>query len=136
MIEQGTVIHTNGKWATVEFERRAACDGCRACGCRADGKTAARLRNTVGAEVGDIVEARMPEKSPAAAAMILYGIPLLLLLAGVLTGMAFLDDKWAIVTGIACMVVSFGVIALIDRLFRRNEKHTAAIVRILGQMTE
>lgn len=74
----------------VLTERKGACGGCQpshGCGtCLTSSKIKAKVHNPVDAQPGDVVEIHMDNHAIYYSAIILYGLPLLGLLAGAIFG--------------------------------------------------
>ena len=84
---KGLVTDANGSFVTVHIIRKEACGECRAC---LSGMTEKDMdihaKNLCEAEVGDWVELELQDNAFFHAVLIMYGIPLLGFLAGVLLG--------------------------------------------------
>ena len=79
MTERGVVTKVKGKKATVQFDRKSACDSCHMCAVTRDGmKVQIVIENTLDANVGDFVSVQMGERFVLTAALIVYIIPLVL----------------------------------------------------------
>ncbi len=82
-VERGVVIKLDGEFAVVSFRRHARCDICRACNIDRDGRGAlAKVKNTLNANVGDVVKVDMKQCALALSSLI-YVLPLALVCAGV-----------------------------------------------------
>ncbi len=88
----GTVIAVDGENATVAFKRSKACGDCHACISFGTDQAQTAIRNTLGAAIGDRVAIELHQGSVFKASLILYGLPLVLLLAGVLLGITVLES--------------------------------------------
>jgi sigma-E factor negative regulatory protein RseC len=96
MIEQeARVVALSGDDALVSIQRQSACGGCAAksgCGTSVvaslfpQRQQTLRLRNSQRAEVGDRILVGLPEAALQRASLLLYGVPLVMLLAGAVTG--------------------------------------------------
>lgn len=84
---KGLVTETKGNLAIVHIRRREACGECRAC---LSGMTEKDMdieaKNLCDAEVGDWVELELQENAFFNAVMVMYGLPLVGFIAGVLLG--------------------------------------------------
>ncbi len=72
--------------ATVVIERGAPCGSCISCKRTEDGKMLTEALNAAGAEVGDRVRINIDSSVVLRAVLIVYGVPLVGLIAGVLWG--------------------------------------------------
>lgn len=85
-IERGTVLKVDGDFAQVAFERTARCDKCRACKVDRDGRrVVARVKNTLGAGVGDVVDVNM-RRMPQTLSCLIYLLPVILVAIGIGVG--------------------------------------------------
>lgn len=84
---KGVVTEIKGKNAVVKFRRKEACGHCRAC---LSGMTEQDMdieaRNLCDAEVGDWVELELQENAFINAILVMYGIPFVGFVAGIVLG--------------------------------------------------
>ena len=107
MTERGVVTKVKGGRATVEFDRKSACDSCHMCAVTKDGmKVKIVIENTLNAAVGDVVTVSMGERFVLTAALIVYIIPLVLVGIGVGVG--------SLLTELAQVLLAVGVALLIQ----------------------
>lgn len=84
---RGMVKETKGNLLTVRIIRREACGECRAClSGMMENDMDIEAKNLCDAEVGDWVELELQDNAFMNAVLILYGIPLVGFLAGILLG--------------------------------------------------
>ena len=131
----GTVAALNGKSATVEFTRSKACGDCHACVSFGGNMARTEIENTLGAKVGDRVVIRLHSGSVFAASFIMYGIPLLALVAGVLLG-SLISDVFAAVIGIAAAVLALIGIRLFEPKFKRMGKFEPRMIALADPETD
>ena len=99
LIEEGFVIKSSGGYAEVALTDVSRCDNCSSklfCGVNNTGdESILRVEDSIGLKPGDEVEISVPGKSIVKFGMLFYGIPLLILLACIFTGMNILpsDNK-------------------------------------------
>ena len=110
-------ILEDGK-AVVRFERTKACKNCKMCANAGENHALTEVDNTLKANVGDMVEISLHSKSLIQATLIAYGIPLVLLLAGVIVGSMWSDAIGAI-AGIVLALVSFVILRLLEPRFSK-----------------
>lgn len=119
MAEKGVVVELNGELAVIKMMRSEACAKCRACVAGMSEKEMSIVaENACGAQVGDWVEMELRENGFYKAVLIMYGIPLIGLVSGILAGYFLLApalslggqnaaDLLSFATGIVCMGLSY-----------------------------
>ena len=135
MHETGKVISVSGARAQVEMAAREACESCSAHGmCNWTGTTVRRILavNRAGAGAGDVVELDIQPRSGLSSNLIVFGIPALGMLAGVLFGGLVFSDMWAGILGGAGLVLGVVVVKLIDISVNRSGRSLPVIVRRLS----
>lgn len=87
MGEKGLVINTKGHLAVIQMTRTEACGQCRAClaGMKKE-EMIIEADNECNAKVGDWVIMELRNNSFIKAVMIMYGIPMLALMIGIVLG--------------------------------------------------
>jgi sigma-E factor negative regulatory protein RseC len=127
----GQVTRTLGERAEVLVKASAACGNCEAAAmCGAGGKSRSLLaRNPIGAAAGDWVVISVSESRGTLSALVAFGIPALLLLAGVLAGGLTRGDLWAGILGGAGLAVGVLVVTIVDRRTRQSGRGLPEIVR-------
>ncbi|MBS7228683.1 MAG: SoxR reducing system RseC family protein [Eubacteriales bacterium] len=123
MTEQrcGTVVKIDGGTAVVRFKRTKACGQCKACFTLGSEEADIEMENTLNASVGDVVEIELRERSMVKASLIMYGIPLLGLIAGTLLG-ALISEIAAAVCGVALALLVYCAIHLLEPRFRKKKE--------------
>ncbi|MFZ7132019.1 MAG: SoxR reducing system RseC family protein [Eubacteriales bacterium] len=121
MKEIGIVNGLNGKKAKVIIQRSAACGDCGACQVGKNKLTMeAYAVNDAGAQKGDHVEVEMEFVNVLKASLILYGIPLIVFIIGVILGnyIPWSGDEGnpmiSFMMGLVLMAISFTVIRIFD----------------------
>ena len=100
MTERGVVTKVKGNRATVEFDRKSACDSCHMCAVTRDGmKVKIVIDNTLGACVGDVVD----------------------VCAGIGIG-SLLGEVAQLLFALGGLVVGFGIAIALDRCVIRKRK--------------
>lgn len=121
---EAVVARLEGEHAWLEVCRPSACGNCAsaaACG-TGQGKRLQRVRNTIGARVGDSVIVTVADGAILKAALWSYLMPLLLALVGAGVGAALADDSGALiglVVGLVAGTVALRVVGA--RLATRRE---------------
>lgn len=127
--EEGVVLRSIDGKATVSVMGSDACHECGAklfCSVSGGGENTVEVRDPFGAQTGDLVRFVIRGEAMFRVAGLLYGIPLLLILAGILIGMYLFDpgilprELWSFILGLGMA----GVYYL--GLFLSGESSTAA----------
>lgn len=122
MTERGVVTKIKGNRATVEFDRKNACDSCHMCAVTRDGmKVKIVIDNALDACVGDVVDVEMGERFVLTAALIVYIIPLVLVGVGIGVG-SLLGELAQVLFAIGGLLVGFGIAIALDRCVIRKKK--------------
>ncbi|OYY74928.1 MAG: hypothetical protein B7Y40_02970 [Gammaproteobacteria bacterium 28-57-27] len=132
---QGRVIAVEAGFAWVESVRQSGCGSCAskgACGSQLLGEALApsssnqalnrvRAQDALGVQVGDTVVLGVAEEGALRAAFLIYGLPLLGLLLGVLLAQPW-GDLWAMVAGMMGLGLAMGVVWLLGRSARHESR--------------
>lgn len=136
MEEAGRVVGVTGSRAEVEVAARGECAHCPAHGmCNWTGqKTKTVLAaNEVRAQVGDLVIISLGRAAGIRSNLLVFGIPALGMLAGVLVGSLVIGrELWAGVLAGVGLALGFVVVMVIDRAAGRSGRVLPVVVRILG----
>ncbi len=131
----GTVTELSGDRATIAFRRSKACGDCHACVSFGSDQAKTELKNTLGAKVGDRVSVELHSGSVMKASLILYGIPLLALLAGAVAG-SFIGNLWTAVFGIGAAALALLAIRLFEPKFRKRADFNPIMIEIVARAEE
>ncbi len=121
--ETGIVTKVEGIMAMVAVQKKDACDACSAKdACRSTGENEALLEaiNSAKAEVGQTVRISMKPMTYLKGTMLVYGLPLVLFLAGAIAGQRIGEEYFsetssdlvAAVTGFAALFISLIIIKI------------------------
>ena len=134
MLERGKVTAIMDDNVQVQFKRTSACDKCRACSIDQGGNVSIILKNDLGAKVGDIVEVEILGKAVTLSYLIVFGIPLVMALLGViLASAARFSELYSIITVAGSLVFGFLVVFVIDKIIAKNQKFAPKIIRVYNQ---
>ena len=127
----GTVMAVDGEKASVVFKRSKACGDCHACVSFGTDQAETEIENTLGAKVGDRVAIELHQGSVFKASLMLYGMPLVLLLAGVLLGSQISNLAGALI-GIGAAALSFVILHLLEPKFKRAGEFAPKMIAVVG----
>ena len=144
MEETGVVedLKANGL-AVVRATGGEQCGSCKCQGaCQALGGGAERkitAMNQAGATVGDQVVMTIASGSFLKVSVILYLLPVLALVIGSILGQKYSAQIWSsgnpeitsVLTGLFCLVVSFGIIRFVSGHLSQSEKYYPVIQRVI-----
>lgn len=116
------VTGIEGDFALVEVRDYPACGQCPSrSACGGGERRPQRVRNTVGARIGDRVLIRMADGSVLKVAMAIYGYPLMAGIAGAAAAMALWDTDGAALAGLVAGLAA-GIV-LLRPIRKRLEDH-------------
>ncbi|BBB89766.1 MAG TPA: SoxR reducing system RseC family protein [Methylomusa anaerophila] len=135
--QEGIVLEIIGDMAKVRTSRHSDCENCGAC----PGNTALVLdaRNPLGAKKGQRVAIEVQEANMLKAAFVVYVLPLILTVIGVVAGSYIggqfhFDPLWFQIGGGAiAFIAALFYIKYFDRNARSNVKMQPVITRILSE---
>lgn len=139
MAEVGIVKEIKGKDVIVSLVRHEACKHCQACTQGMQEKEMIlEASNECGALVGDHVEVTLEVSPFLQASFIMYGIPLLALLIGIVGGYTVAGwygaveskELWALGSGFGLVIITYGIIALNEKTFKQKKFKPKAIRRV------
>ncbi len=143
MRETGKVISTKSDRAEVEVAAKGECEHCTAHGiCNWNGTNVRKVLtvNRVGAGLGDVVELETVEGTGAKTNLLVFGIPAVLMLAGVLIGgLVLRKDAWSGILAGVGLGLGFGIVKAIDVSVNRSGTSLPVIVgmaEVRGQKAE
>lgn len=114
----------------VELVRKDECDGCKMCAFNNKKSIVVPAACGIAVDVGQTVEVEMPTRSPGAASLLIYAVPLLLILAGALIGLV--GGVWLQIGLAACGLI-LGLVAafLLDRAYRKMRGMIPTVKRVI-----
>ncbi len=138
--ECGTVIDVQNNYAILEIMQQDACASCaahEACAVLGGGKKQISVINSLNAKRGDGVEICISDRGSLISALIVYALPILLLLAGMVCGSVFFQngvfssDGAMAVGGISGILIAFGFIKLINPIIKKMNIFRPKMLRII-----
>ena len=125
LVEFGSVLDIRPGKAVVKIRRSKDCGGCHECSfIDQDGGMVAEVDNPLGASRGDTVRiATRGAEGKAKAALLLYGFPLLMMLAGAIgsqplfksIGLGSAAELLSVLSGLILLAASFVVLYLVQQ---------------------
>jgi sigma-E factor negative regulatory protein RseC len=139
--EEGIVAETVGDIAKVAILKKSACEQCAAAGvCHPGDQEYMEAANPLGAKTGQKVKVVVAPQVYLKASIILYGVPMVALVAGAIIAKNIASrftgdstsDLWAFIVGMICMVVSFFFIRVYNNKVEKTQVYKPVIVEILS----
>lgn len=139
--EEGTITKVVEDKAWVRIRRSAMCDVCNhksACSVLSGNESIeAEALNTANGKEGDRVLIQIPSKSLWKISFILYMIPLIFLISGIIIGMKLAKnyslepELGALLFGVIGCILSLFLIKLFAKQVRKNKEYTPEVVKII-----
>ncbi len=137
MQETGTITRLNKNTMLVEFERTSMCEKCGACE-RGQKNMIMEVTKLDGAQPGDRVAVELPEGTLLKAALIAYGIPLVLLIAGLYiggllpekTGLQISKDLCSVICGLLLAGISYLILHLTEKKRSASGRFAPVVVAL------
>jgi sigma-E factor negative regulatory protein RseC len=95
LVEEGTVLSIEKGVAEVEVFPEGKCEECSAkifCKPNKDNKNIVRAENSIGAKIGENVRIEIKCSSILSASFVIYGLPLIILVAGIFLGLVIFSS--------------------------------------------
>ncbi len=135
MQQTGKVVAASGGKATVRITRTDACGKCDAC-FRLGGNTAdVDIDNPLNAQPGDTVAIELHGGSVLKASVLMYGIPLIGLFAGLLIG-SLVSELFAAILGVLCAAGTYFIFRALEPKLSRMSTFKPRMIEILSQGAE
>ena len=140
MRREGKIISKNGGSATVVLMKHSACGDCGACQMgRENMSIKIDALNSAGGSVGDKVVVDMGTPNVLLAAFIAYGIPLISLILGIVSGKFILElagvmeniEVYSFMIGVVFLMVTFLIIRKNEVRFKESKKYLSTIVEVI-----
>ncbi|MDK8275918.1 MAG: SoxR reducing system RseC family protein [Peptoniphilus duerdenii] len=132
MKQTGIVFELNDNKAKIIVTRLAACgSSCESCSahCGENKQEYINVKNDIGLKIGDRVEITTDSKAVLKYIALVYGLPLIFLISGVVIGMLLnLKEMYSLLVGFVFMIVSFIFIKTIDN---KNGSNHGIIIKKL-----
>lgn len=142
MIEEtGIVTKVDGVMAKVAVQKRGTCEGCAVRGvCETtEGGMEIEALNPVNAEVGQLVKVSMKPQAYLKGTMLVYGIPLIVFVAGAILGKNIGEqffkgtnsDLVAAIVGFTALIISFLGVKFWSRKLETKTEYKPVIEEII-----
>lgn len=139
MDKVGYVRSITNDTAELEVRRSSGCGNCNGCGGGCEVKyQMVKVKNSIDAKVGDLVELRGESKSILKYMFIIYMIPFTFLVVGIVLGNNYFKaagnpnfELLSFATGIVALFISFFIVRIIDRNISKSEKATIVMTKIM-----
>lgn len=119
MIEQGTIVGLRNHVARIALKTEDECEHCFAqhmCGLGRDGLRYIEIEDTLGTQIGDVVEIYSPSQNVLLFAFLVYMAPLIMLLVGYMLGKGLSGSEHiGTVTAILALIGSFLGLRFVDK---------------------
>lgn len=138
--ECGTVIEVQNNYVVLEIMQQDACASCAAqgaCAVLGGGKKQISVVNSLNARKGDKVEFGISDRGSLISALIVYALPILLLLVGMLCGSvlfqkgSFSSDGAMAVGGIAGILIAFCIIKIVNPIIKKMNIFRPRMLRVI-----
>lgn len=120
--------------AKVTMVKHTSCKNCGACHIGSNPEVEITVENHINAKLGNLVEVSMTTQNILSAAFIMYIIPLIMLVAGVVIGTKIFSiysngEIYAILLGFVLLAISYWAIRQNEKHFK--QKYKAVITKII-----
>lgn len=125
----------------LEIKRVSGCgDNCKGCGNSCDVPAhIITLPNKINAKIGDFVELKGEPKKLLKYALIVYMIPFLFLIVGIVLGNNYFKGKGnpnyevlSFLTGLVSIIISYFFVRIIDKSISKKDEQSVSIVKIIN----
>lgn len=143
MKEIGEITAIEGEFAVIKIQRSSYCNSCGACKLADQGdEMILTVPNSLAGQPGDLVELGLKSTSILKASVIIYLIPLISLIVGVVCGYAIAGklggnpELYGALTGVSFTILTFVGINILDPVFRKKGNYSPQIISIINKSAE
>ncbi|MEO0092960.1 MAG: SoxR reducing system RseC family protein [candidate division WOR-3 bacterium] len=136
MEENGRIVEITAEGAKVEVVPTSICGSCVSASiCAALGsKTKIVLAsNPINAQVGDLVKIEIKEKSRTTSFLLVFGLPILGLLIGIILGEIIDGDRLAVILGGSGLLLALVFLKIIDTRLSKKENFLPTVVEKISE---
>ena len=136
MIEKGIVTSLDGDYAIVKVNKKEECAKCGLCLFPKNADSIKfRAENGVRAKVDDIVEIETKERAKTLGIVLVFGVPLILVIASLVLGYIFIKNEiTCLLVTLGVVVVWFFILSIIDKKIKNSLKFSSTIKGIITKM--
>jgi sigma-E factor negative regulatory protein RseC len=130
MEEIGKVIEIIGDSLKIEITPSGGCSQCsqvNVCNPFGQNKKVIELENTINAQVGDSIRLEIKEKNRILSLALLFGLPTVLFVVGVIIGQIVGGDKISAILGGVGLLLAFLILIIINRYLIKKGKNLVCI---------
>ncbi len=142
MEEEGVIVEISGFTAIIKASRSGSCDSCSAkssCASISETEMLVEANNSIGAKIGDHVLYSVGAGSIIKAGVMLYLMPILAFIAGVVIGTYAAPHFWPAtnpdlitgVFGVLFLALAFTALKLYSRITEKNATHKPQVLRVV-----
>lgn len=136
--ECGFVKEVHGNAVCVTADAVSFCSSCtnQTCAMRQSKSRQVWMENILDARAGDRVYFVVPAKGVVISSAVMYGLPIVFLIGGIITGtvfpLPFIKDNelWAIVTGILFFAFSFIIVKILSKFIMIKKIMNPTMVKV------
>jgi len=141
----GTIIDKKGSLSVVKVALSDFCTSCSSkggCAAFGTGSGIMEARDRFDTHIGDVVRITCKPSHKITAAIITFILPIVFLIAGYVIGMALVpegtevSEKYGIIGSFAGLVLSFGLLKIIDLYLKNKKKYFPEIVKVLEKSNQ
>ncbi len=130
----GIVTKCINEFAFVKIIRNSMCgEDCGSCNLCAKREIEIKAINTPGAKVGETVELKMPEESGFSAALFAYGIPMFIIIAGIIIGACIDKTKMIAIASLCVSIMWYVILFLLEKNKNYSKMLTPEIDKIVKE---
>ena len=111
-------------------------EDCGSCNLCAKREIEVKVLNTIGAEVGEKVELKMPEESGFLASLFTYGIPMLVLIIGIIVGACIGKAEMFSIIALGVIGVWYFVLFFLEKNNKYSKMLTPEIEKIVKEQKD
>jgi len=131
MEETGKIIELIGTKAKIEITPSSLCGKCaqeKVCNPFGQNKKLIELNNTVNGQINDLVKIEIRAKSQVLTILLVFGLPALLFVIGVIIGQKIGGDKLATIFAGIGLIIAYVIVKIINNRIANKGNELARII--------